>query len=71
MLFSEEIFSFIYTDEAQLSMDNALSVLYIAKKYMLTALLERAVAFLRENLNAENVCLFLPYMDLMEEIAHR
>lgn len=65
------ILRYIYTDEAFVDIDNALDVLYLAKKYMLTALVAHAVTFLRDNLSPENICLFIPYMDLLEEIKHR
>ena len=50
----EEFLRFIYTDECNLSTDNAMFVLYLAKKYIVPSLTEKCTEFLEANLAAEN-----------------
>lgn len=52
-------------------MESILSILYLAKKYMLTPLLKKIASFLEENMNAKNVCLFLPHADILDDIQQR
>ena len=62
-----ELFRFMYSDEANLSPDNVMQVLYLAKKYMLPTLADKCSAFLQENLNASNVFHVLPDAQKYEE----
>ena len=62
-----ELFRFMYSDEANLSPDNVMQVLYLAKKYMLPSLADKCSAFLQENLNASNVFHVLPDAQKYEE----
>ena len=55
-----ELLRFIYSDEANLSPDNAMQLLYLAKKYMLPSLADKCSAYLQENLDASNVFYVLP-----------
>ena len=55
----EEFLRFLYTDECNLTADNAVSVLYLAKKYIVPSLAEKCVEFLETNLAAENVFVVL------------
>ncbi len=55
----EEFLRFLYTDECNLSTDNAVFVLYLAKKYIVPSLAEKCTEFLEANLEAENVFIFL------------
>ena len=55
----EEFLRFLYTDECNLTADNAVFVLYLAKKYIVPSLAEKCVEFLETNLAAENVFVVL------------
>ena len=55
----EEFLRFLYTDECNLTADNAVFVLYLAKKYIVPSLVEKCVQFLETNLAAENVFVVL------------
>ena len=48
-------------------MDNALPVLYVSKKYLISYLYKEAVRFLEKKLNASNVCAFLSEGQLFSE----
>ena len=50
----EEFLRFLYTDESNLTADNAVFVLYLAKKYIVPSLAEKCVEFLETHLAAEN-----------------
>ncbi len=51
----EEFFRFIYTDECNLTTDNVVSVLYLAKEYNVPSLAEKCVELLEATLGVENV----------------
>ena len=55
-----ELFRFIYSDEANLTPDNVMQLMYLAKKYMLPSLADKCSAYLEENLNGSNVLTVLP-----------
>ena len=55
-----ELFRFIYSDEANLTPDNVMQLMYLADKYMLPSLADKCSAFLQENLDASNVFTVLP-----------
>ena len=55
----EEFLRFLYTDECNLTADNAVFVLYLAKKYIVPSLAEKCVEFLETNLAADNVFVVL------------
>ena len=50
-----ELFRFIYSDEANLTADNVMQLMYLAKKYMLPSLADKCSAYLQENLSSSNV----------------
>ena len=50
----EEFLRFLYTDECNLSTDNAVFVLYLAKKYIVPSLAQKCIEFLEANLAVEN-----------------
>ncbi len=50
----QEFLRFLYADECFLTTDNALSVLYLAKKYIVPSLAEKCVEFLEANIGVEN-----------------
>ena len=49
-----EFLRFLYTDECNLSTNNAVFVLYLAKKYIVPSLTEKCIEFLEANLGVEN-----------------
>ena len=55
----EEFLRFLYTDECNLTADNVVFVLYLAKKYIVPSLVEKCVEFHETNLAAENVFVVL------------
>ena len=55
-----ELFRFIYSDEANLTPDNVMQLMYLSKKYMLPCLADKCSAYLQENLDASNVFHVLP-----------
>ena len=55
-----ELFRFIYSDEANLTPDNVLQLMYLSKKYMLPSLADKCSAYLQENLDTSNVFTVLP-----------
>ena len=55
----EEFLRFLYTDECNLTADNAVFVLYLAKKYIVPSLAEKCVEFLETHLATENVFVVL------------
>ena len=55
----EEFLRFLYTDDCNLTADNAVFVLYLAKKYIVPSLAEKCVEFLEASLAAENVFVVL------------
>ena len=62
-----ELFRFIYSDEANLTPDNVMQLMYLAKKYILPSLADKCSAFLQENLDATNVFHVLPDAQKYEE----
>ncbi|KAH7711049.1 BTB/POZ domain-containing protein 6 [Aphelenchoides avenae] len=59
---------YIYTDCAELTEDNIESVLSLANKYLISDLLRKSIAWVKQHVNTANVCRFLPlaepYSDL-------
>ena len=55
----EEFLKFLYTDECNLTADNVVFVLYLAKKYIVPSLAEKCVEFLETNLAVENLFVVL------------
>ena len=62
-----ELFRFIYSDEANLTPDNVMQLMYLAEKYMLPSLADKCSAYLQENLDASNVFTVLPEVQKYEE----
>ena len=62
-----ELFRFIYSDEANLTPDNVMQLMYLAKKYMLPSLADKCSAYLQENVDASNVFTILPEVQKYEE----
>ncbi|KAH7705096.1 BTB (POZ) domain containing 3 [Aphelenchoides avenae] len=59
---------YVYLDKADITLENALPVLYIAKKYLITGLHKATVSYLRSHIKASNICQFLPSLYLFEEL---
>ena len=55
-----ELFRFMYSDEANLSGNNVMGVLYLAKKYMVPSLADKCTDYLQDKLDASNVFSILP-----------
>ena len=55
----EEFLKFLSTDECNLTADNVVFVLYLAKKYIVPSLAEKCVEFLETNLAVENLFVVL------------
>lgn len=62
-----ELFRFLYTDNVDLTGNNVMQVLYLAKKYMVPSLAEKCTEYLKDNLDVSNVFCILPYADKFEE----
>ena len=62
-----ELFRYMYSDEVNLSGNNVMGVLYLAKKYMVPSLAEKCTKYLQENLNPSNVFSILPFALKYEE----
>ena len=54
----EEFLRFLYTDECNLTTDNAVFVLYLAKKYIVPSLAQKCFEYFDANFAAENVFIF-------------
>ena len=50
-----ELFRFLYSDEVNLNPDNVMRVLYLAKKYLVPALVDRCIEYLGQILDGSNV----------------
>lgn len=50
-----ELFRFLYSDEVDLTPDNVMQVLYLAKKYIVPALVDKCREYLGDNLDGSNV----------------
>ena len=55
----KEFLRFLYTDDCNLTADNAVFVLYLAKKYIVPSLAKKCTIFLSSNLAEENVFVVL------------
>ncbi|XP_068710211.1 BTB/POZ domain-containing protein 6-B-like [Montipora foliosa] len=55
-----EFFRFLYTDEVNLTGNNVMHMMYLAKKYMVPLLAKKCNDFLKDNLDVSNVLSILP-----------
>ena len=62
-----EFFRYMYSDEVNLSGSTVMGVLYLAKKYMVSSLVDKCTKYLQDNLDASNVFDILPTADKYEE----
>ena len=62
-----ELFRYMYSDEVNLSGNNVMAVLYLAKKYMVPSLVDKCTEYLQENLDPSNVFSVLPSAQKYEE----
>ena len=58
----------MYTDDVMLTGDNVLAVLYMSKKYMISILTKRCIAFLGKNLTPDTAPLLLEQSILYDEM---
>ena len=58
---------FLYTDETSVTAENVLPLLYSAKKYCVTILIRRCLAFLNNGRSTENICAILEQAHLYDE----
>ncbi len=63
----EQFLRFLYAEECTLTADNVISILYLARKYIVPSLSKTCVNFLIESLNAENVLDVLDHADRFDE----
>ena len=50
-----ELFRFLYSDEVNFNPENVMQVLYLAKKYLVPALVDKCIEYLGPNLDGSNV----------------
>lgn len=62
-----EMLRYMYTDTANLSGDNVMQVMYLAKKYMLPALAKECTSFLIDNVEVSDVFVVLENARMHEE----
>ena len=55
----EEFLRFLYTDECKITAENAIGVMYLAKKYLIPSLAEKCSKVLEEKVKADNVFMVL------------
>ena len=55
----QEFLRFLYTDECNFTTDNALFMLYLARKYMVPSLAEKCLGFFEANFAGENVFILM------------
>ena len=60
-------FRFLYTEKIDMTDDNVIALLYSAKKYCVTPLVEKCCAFLQTGISADNVCTILEQAQLFDE----
>ena len=62
-----ELFRYMYSDEVNLSGSNVMGVLYLAKKYLVSSLVDKCTEYLQLNLDPSNVFSVLPTAQRYEE----
>jgi len=62
-----ELFRYMYSDKVILSGNNVMGVLYLAKKYMVPALVDKCTKYLHDNLDPSNAFSILPSAQKYEE----
>ena len=55
----EEFLRFLYTDECKITAENAIGVMYLAKKYLIPSLAEKCSEVLEENVKPDDVFMML------------
>ena len=64
----QEFLRFLYSDECNLTTDNAMFVSYLAKKYIVPSLAEKCIEFLEANLGVENAIVVVQQAIQFDEI---
>ena len=62
-----ELFRYLYSDEVNLTGNNVMQVLYLAKKYLVPSLADKCTEYLREHLEASNAFSILPHAQKFED----
>ena len=62
-----ELFSYMYSDEVNLSGSNVMEVLYLAKKYMVPSLANKCTAYFKNHSDPSNVFCILPSAQKYDE----
>ena len=62
-----ELFRYLYSDEVNLTGNNVMQVLYLAKKYLVPSLADKCTEYLRKHLEASNVFSILPQAQKFED----
>ncbi|XP_031551812.1 BTB/POZ domain-containing protein 6-like [Actinia tenebrosa] len=62
-----ELFRFLYCEQVELNEDNALQVLYLAKKYIVPSLVEKCIEYLKQNANISTIFTVLANAEKYEE----
>ena len=62
-----ELFRYMYSDEVNLSGSNVMGVLYLAKKYLVSSLVDKCTEYLQLNVDPSNVFSILPTAQRYEE----
>ena len=55
----KEFLRFLYTDDCKITAENAIRVMYLAKKYLISSLAEKCCKVLEANVNSDNVFVVL------------
>lgn len=63
----EQFLQFFYCAEVNLTMVNVFNVMYLGKKYNITACLDACQQFLKDNLSFDNVCFVYDYAILYDQ----
>ena len=62
-----ELFRYLYSDEVNLTGNNVMQVLYLAKKYLVPSLADKCTEYLRKHLEASNAFSILPQAQKFED----
>ena len=63
----EEFLSYLYTDHCEITAENAIEVMYLAKKYLIPTLAEKCCKILEEIIKPDNVLMVLEQAILFDE----
>lgn len=58
----------MYTDEAELTLENVASTMYLSNKYLVSGLYRACIEFVKDNIDASNVWRFLEHAELFDDL---